>query len=148
LSEREPLKILGSVENGKIVQAVNPRISAHCTRVPVLYGHTACVSLGFSGVKPELREIQRIWTDFAAEPQKLRLPSAPELPIVYRQENDRPQPRLDRNADKAMRITVGRLRNCSLLDIRFTGLHHNTVRGAAGGCVLTAELLKARGLLE
>jgi aspartate-semialdehyde dehydrogenase len=104
--------------------------------------------LGFSGKKPELKEIESIWRNFKSEPQELDLPSAPKQPIIVRSEPNRPQPRLDRDNDKSMAVTVGRLRPCALLDVRFVGLHHNTIRGAAGGCVLTAELLKARGFLD
>ncbi|MBN1759705.1 MAG: aspartate-semialdehyde dehydrogenase [Chitinispirillaceae bacterium] len=147
-SECEPLKILGSVKEGGIDNAALPSITAHCNRVPVVHGHTACVSLGFSGEKPSLSEIEHIWNTFRSEPQELSLPSAPDRPIAYRHERNRPQPRFDRDVDKGMRVTVGRLRHCSLLDIRFVGLHHNTVRGAAGGCVLTAELLKAEGWID
>jgi aspartate-semialdehyde dehydrogenase len=141
-SEVEPLKIWGKIENGKIVSNSSIRISAHCNRVPVLDGHIACVSLQFAGRKPALQEIIRIWQEYRSLPQELDLPSAP---VIYRPENDRPQPRKDRDADKAMAVTVGRLRPCNVMDIRFVGLHHNTVRGAAGGSILSAELLKAKG---
>jgi aspartate-semialdehyde dehydrogenase len=147
-SEKEPLKILGGVGSTGIINAALPKITAHCNRVPVLHGHTACVSLGFSGLKPDLKEIESIWRNFRGEPQLSGLPSAPGQPIVVRSENNRPQPRLDRDCDKAMAVTVGRLRACPLLDIRFVGLHHNTIRGAAGGCVLTAELLKVKGFVD
>ena len=89
----------------------------------------------------------KIWKDFKGEPQKLKLPSAPEQPIIYRTEDNRPQPKKDRDADKAMAVTVGRLRDCNVFDYRFVGLSHNTVRGAAGGGILNAELLKAKGYL-
>jgi aspartate-semialdehyde dehydrogenase len=147
-SEKEPLKIFGSLSGSGIVSAALPKISAHCNRVPVVHGHTACVSLGFSGKKPDLREIESLWKNFRSDPQKLGLPSAPNEPIIYRSEPNRPQPRIDRDNGKAMAVTVGRLRPCALLDIRFVGLHHNTIRGAAGGCVLIAELLKAKGFLD
>jgi aspartate-semialdehyde dehydrogenase len=147
-SEKEPLKILGCVSDRGIVNALEPKITAHCNRVPVLHGHTACVSIGFAGHKPEIAEIESIWRTFRSEPQLSNLPSAPQMPIVVRSELNRPQPRLDRDSEKAMAVTVGRLRPCQLLDFRFTGLHHNTVRGAAGGCVLTAELLKVKGWLD
>jgi aspartate-semialdehyde dehydrogenase len=147
-AESEPLKLFGSVQNGKIVNAVEPRIAAHCNRVPVTYGHTACVSLEFEGKKPSLDEIITIWTNFKALPQELKLPSAPHPPLVYRTEPNRPQPVKDRNAGNGMTVTVGRLRPCPVLDVRFVGLSHNTVRGAAGGCILTAELLKAKGWIE
>jgi aspartate-semialdehyde dehydrogenase len=146
-SEQEPLKILGTLNGGGIENASGPRISAHCNRVPVSDGHTACVSLEFSGRKPSIDEVKRIWASFTALPQELGLPLAPKQPIILREEADRPQPRMDRNADKAMAVTVGRIRPCTIFDLRFTGLSHNTVRGAAGGGVLNAELLKARGYL-
>ncbi len=146
-SEREPLKILGRIENGAIVPDSTLRISAHCNRVAVTHGHVACVSLEFGDRKPELEEVLRIWREFRAAPQELSLPMAPSQPILYRDEPDRPQPCKDRDADKGMAVTVGRLRRCNVFDIRFLGLHHNTVRGAAGGAILTAELLKARGYL-
>ncbi len=147
-SEREPLKILGRVTDDGIIRADMPKISAHCNRVPVVHGHTACVSIGFKERKPDLKAIGEIWQSFCSDPQQLRLPSAPLQPIIYRSENNRPQPRIDRDNDKAMGVTVGRLRTCPLLDVRFVGLHHNTIRGAAGGCVLTAELLKVKGWLD
>ncbi len=146
-SEREPLKIFGRIENGRIVDASSPLISAHCNRVPVVHGHTACVSLEFERGKPGIDEIIGIWREFKSAPQELGLPSAPRRPIIYREEADRPQPRKDRDAQGAMAVTVGRLRPCPVLDIRFVGLHHNTVRGAAGGCILIAELLKAKGYI-
>lgn len=146
-SELEPLKLFGLVQGGKIVNAVEPKITAHCNRVAVIDGHTACVSLEFAAKKPSLEEIIRIWTDFKALPQELKLPFAPNPPLVYRTEPNRPQPSKDRNAGNGMTVTVGRLRPCPVLDVRFVGLHHNTVRGAAGGCILTAELLKAKGMI-
>lgn len=147
-SEIEPLKILGRVENGVIVNADSLDISAHCNRVPVTDGHTACVSLAFGQNKPGLEEVTTIWRDFSALPQQLGLPFAPKQPIVLREEMNRPQPRKDRDIGKGMAVTVGRLRKCNVFDIRFIGLHHNTIRGAAGGAILTAELLKARNYLK
>jgi aspartate-semialdehyde dehydrogenase len=144
-SEIEPMKILGSIKNGKIIAEESIKISAHCNRVPVTDGHTACVSLSFAGKKPSLDEILHIWTEFSSLPQELKLPSAPIPAIVYREEFNRPQPQKDRDAGNSMTITVGRLRKCNVFDIRFVGLHHNTVRGAAGGSILTAELLKSQG---
>jgi aspartate-semialdehyde dehydrogenase len=146
-TELEPLKIFGRVEGGVIVSDSSIVISAHCNRVAVVDGHTACVSLQFDGAAPALEEIVPIWRQFRAVPQELDLPMAPRRPIIYRDEPDRPQPRKDRDADKAMAVTVGRLRKCPVFDIRFVGLHHNTVRGAAGGAILTAELMKARGVI-
>ena len=147
-SEIEPLKILGRVEGGKIIPDDSIKISAHCSRVPVSDGHIACCSIKFAGKKPAMDEVISIWRNFTALPQEMKLPSAPVPPIIYRDEPDRPQPGKDRDAGNGMAITVGRLRPCNVFDYRFVGLHHNTVRGAAGGAILTAELLMARGLLK
>ncbi|MGD9001043.1 MAG: aspartate-semialdehyde dehydrogenase [Anaerolineae bacterium] len=147
-TEQEPLKILGSLEDGQFLYDDSLNISAHCNRVPVIDGHTACVSLKFRSHRPSLEEIIAIWRAFEGEPQKLRLPSAPLPPIIYRDEKDRPQPRKDRDAGTGMAITVGRLRKCPVMDVRFVALSHNTVRGAAGGAILSAELLRARGYIE
>jgi aspartate-semialdehyde dehydrogenase len=146
-SEKEPLKILGKIENNKFVNYDSMRISAHCNRVPVLDGHTACVSIEFNGKKPSKDEVIQTWHEFKSLPQELKLPFAPEQPIIYRDEENRPQPRIDRDNDKGMAVTVGRLRQCNVLDFRFVGLSHNTIRGAAGGGILNAELLKAKGFL-
>ncbi|MGD9364264.1 MAG: aspartate-semialdehyde dehydrogenase [Desulfobacteraceae bacterium] len=146
-SEMEPLKILGRVKENVIVNATAIEIAAHCTRVPVTDGHMACVSLEFKGAKPDLMEITNIWQHFSGVPQELDLPFAPKRPIIVKTEPDRPQPRKDRDLDKAMAVTVGRLRTCNVFDIRFVGLHHNTIRGAAGGAILTAELLQAGNYL-
>ncbi len=147
-TEREPLKILGSIEAGQFVYEESLRISAHCNRVPVIHGHTACVSLKFRSGRPSLDEIIAIWKAFEAEPQRLLLPSAPHPPIIYREEPNRPQPRRDRDAGGGMAISVGRLRECPVMDVRFVALSHNTVRGAAGGAILSAELLRAQGYIE
>ena len=148
-SEKEPLKIMGLVKEGKFAPLEGLKISAHCNRVPVVDGHTVCVSFEFTeqGKKPTKEEIVKIWKEFSSLPQELNLPSAPKHPIIYTEEENRPQPRKDRDADKAMAITVGRLRPCNVFDFRFVGLSHNTVRGAAGGGILNAELLKAKGYL-
>ena len=147
-SEVEPAKIFGTIRDGRFVPDETIAISAHCNRVPVTDGHTACVSLRFSGGKPEIEEVIKIWREFRSDPQELALPSAPARPLIYRDEVDRPQPRKDRDAENGMAVSVGRLRKCNVFDYRFVGLHHNTVRGAAGGGVLIAELLKARGLIQ
>lgn len=147
-SEVEPLKILGRVQGGKIVPDDSIKISAHCNRVAVSDGHIACCSIKFAGKKPGIDEVISIWRNFTAAPQELKLPSAPVPPIIYRDEPDRPQPAKDRDAGNGMAITVGRLRPCNVFDYRFVGLHHNTVRGAAGGAILTAELLVAKGFLK
>jgi len=146
-SEEEPLRIFGKLADGKIHPDNAMRISAHCNRVPVVDGHMACVSMKFSGQKPSVEEIIRVWQDFNGKPQELDLPSAPHPPIVIREEQDRPQPRMDRDGGNGMAVTVGRLRPCPVFDYRFVGLSHNTNRGAAGGAILTAELLKAQGYL-
>jgi aspartate-semialdehyde dehydrogenase len=146
-SEREPQRILGQRKDGQIVPDTSIKIAAHCNRVAVIDGHTACVSLKFSDRKPSLDEIKAIWQSFVSEPQRLLLPSAPIPAMIYREEPDRPQPRLDRDAGNGMAVTLGRLRSCPVFDIRFVGLSHNTIRGAAGGAILTAELLKAKGYI-
>jgi aspartate-semialdehyde dehydrogenase len=147
-SEVEPARILGIISGGKIVPSKDIRISAHCNRVPVSDGHTACCSIKFAGKKPEMNEIIKIWREFSSVPQELKLPSAPVPAIIYREEQNLPQPRVDRNAGNGMAVTVGRLRPCNVFDIRFVGLHHNTVRGAAGGAILGAELLVAKGYIK
>jgi aspartate-semialdehyde dehydrogenase len=146
-SEQEPQKIFGGIKDGAFIPDESIQISAHCNRVPVVDGHTACVSLKFSGAAPPMDEIRQIFETFRSVPQELKLPFAPERPIIVRTETNRPQPRKDRDADKAMAVTVGRIRPCNVFDLRFVGLSHNTVRGAAGGGILNAELLKAVGYL-
>jgi aspartate-semialdehyde dehydrogenase len=147
-SEMEPLKIFGVIADGEFCNAVLPRISAHCNRVPLTDGHTACVSLEFAlpdEKKPSLETIERIWTDFSSAPQKLKLPSAPAHAIIVRGEQNRPQPARDRESCMGMAVVVGRLRPCNVFDARFVALSHNTKRGAALGGILNAELLKAKG---
>jgi aspartate-semialdehyde dehydrogenase len=146
-SEKEPLKILGGIQDGKFVDYPGLKISAHCNRVPVIDGHTACVSLEFGDKKPSIDEVKKLWSEFRGLPQEVGLPFAPERPIIIRDEADRPQPRKDRDNDKAMSVSVGRIRPCNIFDLRFVGLHHNTVRGAAGGGILNAELLKYKGFI-
>jgi aspartate-semialdehyde dehydrogenase len=147
-SETEPLRLLGSLDGGSVTLARGLDISAHCNRVPVLDGHLACVSVQFAERVPTREEILRIWREFTGEPQRLGLPSAPQPAMVYCDEPDRPQPRMDRDRGRGMTVTLGRLRPCQVFDIRFVGLSHNTVRGAAGGAILMAELLKAKGYIE
>jgi aspartate-semialdehyde dehydrogenase len=144
-TEMEPLKILGTIENGRIVKAAAPLISAHCNRVPVINGHTVAVSMEFGEKKPSIEQVKRIFTEFRGLPQELKLPMSPQQPIIVRNEENRPQPNKDRDACKGMAVSVGRIRPCPVFDLRFTGLSHNTVRGAAGGGILNAELLKAKG---
>jgi aspartate-semialdehyde dehydrogenase len=147
-TEEEPLKILGRIENGKFVKSAAPAISAHCNRVPVNDGHLANVSILFGEKKPTKNDILKIWKKFRSLPQALKLPMAPEQPILYRSEHNRPQPRKDRDREKGMAVTVGRLRECKIFDYRFTALSHNTIRGAAGGGILNAELLVKKGYIK
>ena len=150
-TEKECLKILGTVKDGKIENAAGPVVSSTCTRVPVVDGHTACVSLEFDlpdDKKPSLEEIERVWTEYTSVPQELDLPSAPEHPIVVRHEDNRPQPRRDRETEKGMACVIGRLRPCNVFDVKFVALSHNTKRGAALGGILNAELLKAKGFFD
>ena len=144
--ENEAAKILGSLGDDGVVPYELP-ISAHCNRVPVSDGHTECVSIGL-GAKARPEEVLEAWRSFSGEPQWLGLPSAPDPVIHYLGEPDAPQPRLHRDLGGGMAISVGRLRPCPLLDYRFVTLSHNTVRGAAGGSILLAELAVARGLLD
>lgn len=146
-SEQEPLRILGRVENGVIVKAQSPVISSQCIRVPVLNGHTATVFMSFEK-KPSKDEIIERWTSFKGLPQELELPSAPKQFISYREEDNRPQVSLDVDYENGMGVVLGRLREDIIFDYKFVGLSHNTVRGAAGGGVLIAELLKAQGQIQ
>ena len=146
-SEQEPLKIWGNVENGEIVSASSPVITAQCLRVPVSDGHTAAVFVKFDK-KPTKEEILSAWASFQGEPQALQLPSAPKQFLQYFEEDNRPQAKLDRMAGNGMSVTVGRLREDTLFDYKFIGLSHNTLRGAAGGAVLLAELLAAKGYFD
>ena len=142
----EPNKMLG-LSNGQQVEAAGITISAHCNRVPVSDGHLVTVSLRFKQ-KPSLGDILEAWQSWEPLPQRLNLPLAPRPPLIIRSEANRPQPRLDRDAGRGMATTVGRLRSCDVLDIRFVALAHNTIRGAAGGSVLNAELMVAQGRLD
>ena len=146
-SEKEPLKIWGSIENGEIVNAASPAITAQCLRVPVSDGHTAAVFVKFEN-KPTKDEILKAWSDFKGEPQTLALPSAPAQFIRYFEEDNRPQAKLDRMEGNGMSVSAGRLRKDTLFDYKFVGLSHNTLRGAAGGAVLLAELLAAKGYFD
>ena len=146
-SEQEPLKVWGRVDNGIIVNAAAPSITAQCLRVPVTNGHTAAVFVSFDQ-KPSIEEIKKIWADFKGVPQELSLPSAPKQVFHYFEEPDRPQAKLDRNLEGGMAVSIGRLRPDTQYDYKFVCLSHNTLRGAAGGAVLLAELLCARGYIE
>ena len=146
-SEKEPLKIFGKVVDGKIVPDNSMNLSAQCIRVPVLDGHLACVSFNLEN-DPGLETLIEKIKKHVPEISKYELPLAPTPFIKYYEENDRPQPVLDRDNEKGMQITVGRLREDKLFDYKFVGLSHNTLRGAAGGAVLTAELIKKLGYLD
>jgi aspartate-semialdehyde dehydrogenase len=145
-SEKEPLKVWGSVKAGEIVPAEGPTITSQCIRVPVSDGHLAAVFVSFKK-KPSKERILELWKSYRGRPQELGLPSAPQPFLMYFEEDNRPQTRLDRDFEKGMGVTVGRLREDLLLDWRFVCLSHNTLRGAAGGAVLMAELLEAEGYL-
>ncbi|WP_127492167.1 aspartate-semialdehyde dehydrogenase [Paenibacillus glycanilyticus] len=146
-SEQEPLRIWGSVENGEVVKASAPLITTQCIRVPVTDGHLATVFVNFEN-KPSKEEILARWSEYKGRPQELGLPSAPKQFITYFEEENRPQTKLDRDIEKGMGVSAGRLREDSLYDFKFVGLSHNTLRGAAGGAVLIAELLKAEGYIQ
>ena len=144
-SEREPLKLWGHIEGDKIVNATTPSITAQCFRVPVSDGHTAAVFVTFEeGKKPSKEEIIKVWREYSGVPQELKLPSAPEHFIQYLEDDNRPQVALDVNYENGFGVSMGRLREDTVFDYKFVGLSHNTVRGAAGGAVLTAELLTAK----
>lgn len=145
-SEQEPLKIWGRIEGGEIVKATAPSITAQCYRVPVSDGHMAAVFVSFD-TKPSREEILAAWQEFSGPPQRLGLPSAPSPFLHYTDDDARPQTRLDRDAGHGQAVSIGRLRPDPVFDWKFVALSHNTVRGAAGGAVLTAELLKAEGYL-
>ena len=145
-SEQEPLRIWGKVENGVIVKAAEPVITTQCIRVPVSDGHTAAVFVSFKK-KPTKEQILEAWKNFKGLPQTMELPSAPKQFITYFEEDNRPQAHLDRDTENGMGVCAGRLREDSVYDYKFVGLSHNTKRGAAGGAVLIAELLKAQGYI-
>lgn len=146
-SEQEPLRILGRVEGGQIVKAETPKITCQCVRVPVLNGHTAAVFIRFAG-KPTKEQLIEKMESYQGFPQEAGLPSAPKQFIRYMEEADRPQVSLDVDYENGMGISIGRLREDSIYDYKFIGLSHNTVRGAAGGAVLCAEALAAKGYIK
>lgn len=146
-SEQEPLKIWGKVEDGHIVSAQKPLISAQCLRVPVSDGHMAAFSVSFKN-KPTKEQMLDAWNSYVTEPQLLELPHAPKPFVRYMEDAFRPQTRLDRDWEGGMGVSVGRLRDDILFDYRMVGLSHNTLRGAAGGGVLSAEYLLAKGYIK
>ena len=146
-SEQEPLKLWGRIEGDKIVSAESPRFTAQCLRVPVSDGHMGAVFVRFEN-KPSKEEILQAWKEFHGPAQDLELPSAPKQFLHYFEENDRPQPKLDRMLENGMAVSIGRLREDNQYDYKFVCLSHNTLRGAAGGAVLLAELLAAKGYFD
>ena len=146
-SEKEPLKIWGKIENGVIVDSDSPKFTAQCLRVPVSDGHMAAVYVSFKN-KPSKEEILDAWKEFKGEPQDLELPLAPKQFLNYYSENDMPQTKLTRDNEKGMAVSIGRLREDSQYDYKFVCVSHNTLRGAAGGAVLLAELLCAKGYMD
>ncbi len=146
-SEREPMKLWGKVEGGKIVNACEPSITAQCLRVPASNGHMAAVFMKFKGEKPSIEQIKADWASFAGRAQELELPSAPKQFLHYFEEENRPQTKLDRMTENGMAVCIGRLRPDTQYDYKFVCLSHNTLRGAAGGAVLLAELLCAEGYI-
>lgn len=146
-SEKEPMKLWGTLENGKIVNATAPSITAQCIRVPVTDGHMAAVFMSFEK-KPSTEQILEKWNNFTGRAQELNLPSAPKKFLHYFTEDNRPQTKLDRTLENGMAVSIGRLREDTQYDYKFVCLSHNTLRGAAGGAVLLAELLCAEGYIN
>ena len=147
-SEQEPLKVWGHVENGVIVNAAEPCITAQCIRVPVSNGHMGAVFVKFKDAKPSKEEMIETWASYKARPQELQLPSAPEQFLQYFTEDNRPQTGMDRMLGNGMTVSIGRLREDTQYDYKFVSLAHNTLRGAAGGAVELAELLCAEGWMD
>ena len=146
-SEIEPLKLWGHIEGDEIVEATTPSITTQCLRVPVSDGHMAAVFMSFAH-KPSIEQIRKAWAEFRGPAQELELPSAPKQFLHYFEEPDRPQTKLDRNLENGMAVSIGRLREDTQYDYKFVCLSHNTLRGAAGGGILMAELLANLGYLD
>lgn len=146
-SEQEPLRVLGKVEDGQIVKAQLPKITCQCIRVPVLNGHTAAVFINFEK-KPTKEQLIEKLRSYKGFPQEADLPSAPKQFVRYMEEDNRPQVTLDVDYENGMGVSIGRLREDTIYDYKFIGLSHNTVRGAAGGAVLCAEALTAKGYIK
>jgi aspartate-semialdehyde dehydrogenase len=144
--EQETQKIMGEFR-GDHIESLPALVSAHCNRVPVVDGHTVTVSVELSA-KPTEADLRRAFDTFTAVPQQRKLPSAPPRPVIYMEEQNRPQPRKDAERERGMAAFVGRLRPCPVLDYKFVAMGHNTVRGAAGAAVLNAELMLAEGMLD
>ena len=146
-SEQEPLKVWGEIVGDQIVNATEPQITTQCLRVPVSDGHMAAVFVSFDK-KPDIEEIKKRWAEYKGEPQDLELPSAPKQFLHYFEEDNMPQTKLQRNLENGMAVSIGRLRPDTQYDYKFVCLSHNTLRGAAGGAVLMAELLAAKGYMD
>jgi len=147
-TENEPLKIFGKIQDNKIIKSNDLSINAFCSRVPIIDGHSAVVQLQFKNEVPEISKILNIWKNYKSIPQFLKLPTAPESPIKYLYEDNRPQPSLDVFNDKGMAVSIGRLKNDKIFDVKFFSMSHNTIRGAAGGAILVAELLYKQNFLK
>jgi aspartate-semialdehyde dehydrogenase len=145
-SEKEPMKVWGHIENGVIVDKTDMTITSQCIRVPVSDGHLATVFISFEN-KPSKEEILEAWNNYSGRPQELGLHSAPKKFLTYFEEDNRPQTGVDRDLEGGMGVSAGRLREDTLFDYKFVGLSHNTLRGAAGGSLLLAELLYKEGYL-
>jgi aspartate-semialdehyde dehydrogenase len=146
-SEQEPLKVWGAIGENGIVNARKPVITTQCIRVPVSDGHMAATFVSFEK-KPTMKQIKERWSEYSGLPQQLGLPSAPKQFLMYFEDESRPQTRLDRDNDKGMAVSIGRLREDAIFDYKFVCLSHNTLRGAAGGGVLAAELLAQKGYFD
>ena len=144
----ELTKVFGSIKDNKIINNQTIKISSTCTRVPIIEGHTAIVNISFSNKKPSILRFKEILKSYISLPQVLRLPSAPLKPIHVLSQIDRPQPKIDLKRDKGMAVSIGRIQKGLFFDIRFIGLSHNTIRGAAGGAILSAELLIKKGFVK
>jgi aspartate-semialdehyde dehydrogenase len=143
--QQETQKILGDLRDGTL-QPLAAKVSAHCNRVPTVDGHLMAVSIEFAN-KPDLATIRKALDEFTSAPQQRNLPSAPPRPVIYMEQQDRPQPRRDVERENGMAVFVGRLRECPVFDYKFLACGHNTIRGAAGAAVLNAELMRSEGLL-
>ncbi|HUS06809.1 MAG TPA: aspartate-semialdehyde dehydrogenase, partial [Bryobacteraceae bacterium] len=144
--QQETQKILGEF-TGDGIEILDARVSAHCNRVPVVDGHMVAVSVEFAA-KPRIEDVRKAFDTYTSVPQERKLPSAPVRPVIYMEQQDRPQPRRDAERENGMAIFVGRLRECPVFDYKFIACGHNTVRGAAGAAVLNAELMRSEGLLD
>ena len=146
-TEQEPLKILGELTASGIINTNKLSISSTCTRVPVINGHIAIVSVLFKNKIPAISKIKSIWKNYKSIPQLMKLPLAPKQPIIYLDDEAHPQPKIDSYLENGMAVSVGRLKKDKIFDARYIALSHNAIRGAAGGAILTAELLVSKGYI-